>query len=129
MGISYRSEHLASPANGDMSEPPSTHKIFGDAVLFPFQEQLWTAAVEEAGLDQENLTDFARWVPKYPGSVLKKFLALSADVTKRHNFIFQGSVTSKVGNSKRRRRKWALDFAKQNFQSSDFLRITDATEL
>jgi len=93
---------------------------------------VWNLALEESGLDADNVSTYGCNVPKVPWSWVEKVQAM--DHTKTHKYNFQGSVIfalvhQKLGDPKPqyRARNWVLDFAKENFTDADILKISDVT--
>lgn len=123
--------------------------IYGDVDTFDYWwEQstlrfnlLWKTALDETGISNENVTEFACNIPKLPWSWFQSVRSLNH--TKIHNYNFQGSFmwevqrqktrnTERLPNAGRRRhsgqskaRNWLIPFAQENFTDHDFLNITD----
>jgi len=90
--------------------------------------ELWRFAVKEAGLDEKNVSQFGQIVPKYSAAEVRSILAL--DHEKIHKFNFQGSLCRQGDGVADpsiypQRRRWALDFAANNFSQNDVLFIQD----
>jgi len=95
--------------------------------------ELWTAAVKEAGLNPDSISEFGKLVPKYTAAEVKSIMQL--EHSKTHEFNFQGSLCRDTdrGMKKdpafyRKRRHWVIDFALANFSAFDVLYIQDGAQ-
>lgn len=91
-----------------------------------FPGENWTRAVEEEGLDPNNISLFGRLAPKLPRSVVEKYISLNH--TKVHRYSFLGSALNGRVDFYQSRRAWVADFAKRHFTDKDFLSIADVPE-
>jgi len=92
---------------------------------------LWKVAVEQGGLDRNDISLFGQHVPKYTKTEVDAITKL--DHQKTHLFNFQGSACRDSNqpwnrSSYRAKRNWVMSFAQSHFTHQDVLFLKDKSK-